>query len=537
MRRELAWGLLLGVWAWTLAGCEEERPPTYLVDAGPRCRDVYEPPETPGDADGDGIPNDEDDDADGDGLDNAFEHQGGHDCAGHDPDGDGIASWLDRDSDGDGLSDAKEQEAGSNAYDVDSDGDGWTDLIEIGLGTSARDATSRPSEGWEVITLDAGEERTLDVRFVNEVEIADVFFLVDTTGSMGEERRNLIDQLTGVIVPGIEEAFRDVHFGAAGFDDYPVGDFGSSGDLPFYLLTPMIPGDEDSGSWGSGRIAGGMNGRADILDAIEALGQHSGSDLPEAFVPALHATATGEGLEWPGGSVAAQDGCATTTFGYPCFREEAFPIVLLIGDAPFHNGPDDAEPYGSAVPEAPTYDATVAALTSAGIRVVGVYSGPADGSGRDHFEQVAEDTLGVDTAGAPLLFQLPEDGSGLDTTVVTAIRQLAAGRMQDVTVVATGTERDGFDPATLVTSIEAVEGRTGGSPGGYASRDGATFRQVEPGVELEYRVVLRNERTDLYEPEAHALALRATGDGGATFAIRRFAVILTPDDWTVTTDP
>ena len=129
-----------------------------------------------------------------------------------------------------------------------------------------------------------------------------------------------------------------------------------------------------------GEIAGAENGRPDILDAVEGLPCHDGEDGPESYIPALWSTATGEGLAWPGGSIPDQS-CAidpdepTPPRGYPCFRPGALPIILLFGDAPFHNG----STYGVGDDydhDAPGYDETVTALTRIGARVIALEPQP-----------------------------------------------------------------------------------------------------------------------------------------------------------------
>ncbi len=84
---------------------------------------------SPGDTDGDGIPDYLDSDSDGDGIPDEVEGAG-------DTDGDGIPDYLDTDSDGDGIPDAIEETGDMdgdglpNYLDTDSDGDGIPDAIE-----------------------------------------------------------------------------------------------------------------------------------------------------------------------------------------------------------------------------------------------------------------------------------------------------------------------------------------------------------------------------------------------------------------------
>ena len=512
-------------------GCSDDKAPPAprgSFDGGPTCTGVdSRPPSVAGDVDGDGTPNDSDPDADGDGIDNGTEQVGGFACAGADVDGDGTPNWLDRDSDDDGLFDQNEL-GSADPYDPDTDDDGWGDAIEIGVGSRAEEPSSVPRGITWAGELPRGGSERIEIDFVNRIESADVFFLVDTTGTMDGERDNLVMGLTDIVVPGIRDAIPDAWFGAAGFEDYPISPYGgdAAGDRPFYLLTSMIPAEQDLSTPGTGSAAlmEGANEVPDILDAIDALRIRNGEDLPEAFVPALYATATGDGLPWPGGMVPPQSSCAPGRHGYPCFREEALPIVVLVGDAPFHNGPDMAEIYGS-IPDAPTYDGAVAALDEIGARVVGIYSGDPMELAASHFRRIATDTRTLDADGSPMVFQIADDGTGLSTSVVMGVASLAEGRTQDVSARASGggSYPSGIDPLAVVSSLETGEATT------YASKDTTTFYGLAAGSDFHYFLSL----TGTVEPsdEAQVLVVRigAIDQDGATFATRRVIAVVPPE--------
>jgi len=512
-------------------------------DVGPRCETIYEPPPTPGDVDGDGIENDLDDDADGDGVDNTFEHHGGNGCAGPDDDMDGVANWLDRDSDNDGLLDGTEYENDGNPYNADSDGDGYSDLFEAAAGTRVDDATSGPrDEDTVLVGVLGAAPQVLDVRVPNRIENADVFFLVDTTGSMSEERDNLVEAISEFIVPRLVTSFDDVAFGAAGLDDYPVGEFGGTDDLPFYLLTKMVDGLTDTMTATSStcsrgavrQLTEGSNDVPDIEDAIGNLACHNGADLPEGFVPALWVTATGRELAWEGGMVPAQSDCSPEEIGYPCFRPDALPIIVLIGDAKFHNGPDvggENEPYDFA---APTYADTIDELNLIGAKVVSIYSGPESEDG--DYQRLARDTNTVNSSGSPLVFPIAADGSGIDSTVVNGIESLAEGVTQDVTLAVADGDDHPSDATALVTSWRAVEGYApDGTPGpmtgvSYEDKNDTTFMRVAPGADVEFEVTIQNTTiSPMEETIVVVIKLNFVGQGGAVFVTRRYFVVITED--------
>ena len=512
-----------------------------------------------GDTDGDGILNYLDDDSDGDGISDRDESRSDNPCAPRNSDGDDAPDFLDLDSDNDGVSDSDEVGTyGTDPTNTDSDGDGITDLGEIaGSMTDPLDASSTIPETDFFVLLPYGEEDTRTLRFGTTISVADVFFLVDMTGSMQGERTNLIQGLLSTIIPGIQAAVPDVQFGAGGFDDYPVGNYGwargnpfgsGAGDLPFYLLQAIAPADQDFGGWSLsaspttcpsnvstddiGTISGAPNGTPDILEAVQGLPCHFGNDGPESYVPALFSTATGMGLTWAGGSIPAQS-CpmipdeAGLRRGYPCFRPGALPIILMFGDAPFHNGRDDSNAYSFS---APTYAQSVTALTSIGARVLGIFSG---GSSSPDFEGVARDTGTVDMAGNPLVFSISSNGSGLDTAVVDAVATLVGGTPQDVS---TRTEdvppNPGAIDATLfIKSIVPVEGfsSSGVAGEGYTSKDETSFYGVIPGTLVDFSVRFYNDvRMGQSTAEIFTAKIIVVGNGVADLDSRNVYIVVPP---------
>jgi hypothetical protein len=556
------------------------------------------------DSDGDGTNDALDADSDGDGLADRDEAGAGV-CVYYDSDSDGVPNFRDTDSDNDGLTDAEEVATRTDPTNTDTDGDGVTDLGEVrGTHTDPLDPASTIDEDHFFVVLPyMGPHESRTLRFGTSIGIADVYFLVDMTGSMGGARTNLINGLVDTIIPGIESDVPDVWFGAGGFDDYPLEPYGGSGgvvdgvsctgtcsvcigdvctrctdgvcercvrdvcvpydpdappspvdstDRPFYLLRAMAPPMEDFGRWSIeaaaevcpaqpatndiGAIVGAPNGRPDILDAVEGLPCHGGGDGPESYVPALFASASGSGLTWTGGSVPPAS-CPSVPddpgprVGYPCFRSGALPIVLLVGDNFFHNGPGGSNPYRF---DAPEYDETLAELRGIGARVIGIFAGdPEYGDERGDFERIATDTGAVRADGTPLVFDISWEGTGLDRAVVDGVRSLVGGTPQDVT---TRTENvagnpDEFDATRFIASITPHEGYgPGGAGTGYTSKDATTFYGVIPGIQVDFAIDFVN---DVRPPSTTAQIFRArilvVGNGVATLERRDVFIVVPPD--------
>jgi len=594
VRRSRGMGLALGLGLLALIGCS---PGGTRGDAGPPERDASALPacdpavdtdgdgiadaaEGPYDSDLDGSMNAADDDSDGDGYSDTEEKRSTQPCSPADTDGDGVPDFLDLDSDNDGLLDARELAAGTDPTAIDSDGDGVTDFGELdGTGTDPLDpASTIPPGDFFVVLPHGGDAVNRTLRFGTEIGVADIFFLVDMTGSMGQERTNLIEGLVDVVIPGIRAAVPDAQFGAAGLDDFPVDPYGRSEgdaegtrgpDLPFYMLRDIAPAEEDLGGWSLaagpeacpsspevsdvGSIGGEPNGRPDLLEALEGLPCHDGFDNPEAYVPALWATATGGGLDWPGGSIAART-CPTVPdevgdrVGFPCFRPGALPVVILVGDAEFHNGPSGVlRPSGGAFPtreydfEAPGYVDTLAALQHIGARVVSIYSGlTIDApiidfwSSRPPYERLSSDTGAVGADGEPLVFTISGTGEGLTDAVVDGVGRLVSEAPQDVSTRTANVpgNPDDFDATQFIRAVTPVEGYgRAGAGTGFSGMDERVFFGVIPGTQVEFEVTFQNlDRPAPAMAEIHRATIIVVGNGVADLDRRRVYVIVPPAD-------
>ena len=135
-----------------------------------------------GDADADGLPNEDeydngsdpcDGDTDNDGMPDGWEVDHnlspliatGDDGPAGDPDNDGLPNDTERtlgthpkkaDTDGDGLPDGQEVTLTTDPLDADTDDDGYNDGVEVAAGTNPKNATSHPATGITADTLITG---------------------------------------------------------------------------------------------------------------------------------------------------------------------------------------------------------------------------------------------------------------------------------------------------------------------------------------------------------------------------------------------
>jgi hypothetical protein len=444
------------------------------------------------DTDEDGTADFRDLDSDNDGLADAVE-AGDADLATApvDTDGDRVADFRDTDSDADGLSDAAEAEAGTSTTSADSDGDGVTDLVEVAAGTdpvNPEDSPRTRGDFFFSVLYQEDPDPTQDtLSFSTDIQYADVYFLMDTTGSMSGAITGLRTTLTGTIIPGIDAAITDVQFGVGQHRDYPYDPYGSPGDPAFQNLLYMT------------------DSAADAQAAVETMYAWGGNDTAESQLPALHAVATGCG----DGSIPGDVACGHPAFiGYPHFRAGSVPIIVLFSDAPFHNEPSGAFDYGG-IPGVtpPSYAQTIDALNAIHARFIGVNSSGA----RSYMEQLGRDTGTVDAAGAPFVYD--QYGADFGTLVVDAVLNVAHGVPMNIAARAVDDPSDAVDATIFIDRIVPAATPTEPCTAGLTvSAD--TYVDVLPGSTVCFDIVARRNETvePTTEPQVFIANIQVWGD-------------------------
>ncbi len=345
--------------------------------------------------------------------------------------------------------------------------------------------------------------RELRVDYIARIADADVYFLVDVTGSMGGEISTIQLRIADTIAPGIAAAIPNVRLSLGRFADYPVDEFGSLGDEVFRLIQPST------------------SDLPTFVDATRLLSLESGGDPPEAYVPALYFSALGQGATGfvPGSS------CGASTVGYPCFSRSGARIMLLFTDAEAHNGPGRSNPYSPDIaPPPPTYNEAVTALRSIGAKVIGIFSGtPDDGNGLADVTALARDTGAVTADGTPLVFSIGGDGTGLDRSVIDAVQRLVTDVPIAVDIVIEDAPGDAVDVTRFVRGIVT----NGATPPGGAIDLGDHFDSVRPGTQVSFRILLANDfvaQTDVVQRFRMRVILR--GDGVTQLEVREVDIVV-----------
>jgi len=522
------------------------------------------------DTNGDGIPNRLSLDSDGDGWPDSVE-SGRADLFAYpiDTDGDGIPDYMDLDSDGDGLLDDFELGCHLGFPErliVDSDGDGYDDLAEVLVGSDPCTFTS-PAEfatytDFFFILPPGGAPVEEPLEFSSNIVQGDVAINIDTTGSMGGEIGTLRTTLSNSIIPGIRTAIPNIAFSVSTFDDFPCAGFGSGVDRPFILLQ---------------RVTTDI---ARVQSVVNTIPLHNGADIPESGFEALYQIATGAGITGScinlppfNPAVGRIPGVADGTIGGVGFREGSLPVVIHITDAISHDGNYPAS-YGA-------HNSTQAINALRGIqaRVIGVISTQ---NPRAQLTNVANQTnanvplcawdgarpagcsasqccTGINGAGrapeaggrCPLVFDISGNGSGLNNSIITAVRALVnTSTLRVTTRVRPDPDelaRTGVDTACFIRQVRPNSYITAGSCTTTPSIvdinpvDGIpdSFDNVTPGTRLFFDVVAQNagctEATR--NPRSFTAYIDVIGDGLTVLDTQLVTIIVPADDPNPSTVP
>jgi len=503
------------------------------TDTGEPCVDpidsdgdtVSDAQEGEGDFDADGVPNVNDTDDDGDNVPTYVEAGDSDPCTPPpDHDGDDYPDFLDLDSDNDSLGDADEVRRGTDPYDDDSDDDGFPDGVEVNYGSDPLDPDSGVDidDFYVVLPYEAPEHEIRNLIFGTDIEVADVFFVVDTTGSMGGTINGVQTGLIDTIIPGVQAQIDNAQMGVAEFEDFAYGSYGSDcgggfgggvdrGKDHAFNLLQQVTDDFDA-----------------VQEAVDLLDQPMGcgADGAESYVEALYQSAVGDGILKGDGDAepyAPAVECEMALdepgarIGGACFRPGALPIVLLFGDNEFHNGPPDGDfqPYNipDADPAPHTYPEAVDALIDIGARVIGLTTSGGWGQSLAHNQAIATDTGTVGRDGEPLAFTYNAAGDGLDEAIVDAIEELAQEVPQDVT---TATEDTGGDLVDATRFIKDITTFAADPLAGIESMDEHTFYGTIPGTRLEFEVDFYNDfQPEQENPQLYRAIIVVLGNGVA----------------------
>jgi len=203
--------------------------------------------------------------------------------------------------------------------------------LVVGLGTaSAHDPIFGVQPAIVQDTVPPGGQLVVD-KTVHTPEVPptpDIFFVFDTTGSMGDDIATVQAKLADIInaVGGVT---LDPQFGVAKYEDYPFAPWGLDTNVAYDLLQAIT------------------NDTTAVTNAINGLATFpgSGGDTPESGYEALFQALTGAGRDLPNPDGSGPDGDfldpGEIAPGQDAgFRPDASQVIMLVGDAAFHNPGD-----------------------------------------------------------------------------------------------------------------------------------------------------------------------------------------------------
>ncbi len=403
---------------------------------------------------------------------------------------------------------------------LDTDGDGIPDVADMCPGAGAFLAADGSCYGdlFFYHSLPYGGPAEIDPAPISlQLRTADVYVMMDTTGSMGGELARLrTDLTTGTFLTGcgngilgaIRCTIPDAWFGVANFDDVPYSPYGSYVDQVLGHRTDI-----------TASLATAQAG-------VNALGLHNGADGPEGNVVAMWAGVTGSAVP---GYLAARTNCPAGRWGYPCFRAGTIPIMIQITDAPFHNGPPDPNGsynYGAPVAAAvPTWNQAVAALNARDMRVMtiqscGYWSDAYCQQGERVARALGNATGSLGSAGTPYVFRINENGTGMTSAIVNAVRDLANYSRMDVSARAVG------DTSGFTQSITAVSWGAGSCTG---ISGGTVFTQCLPGTNVNFNVQFRNTTVmPTMTAQVFTFFIEIVGDGSIVLSRIPVRIVVPP---------
>lgn len=424
-----------------------------------------------------------------------------------------------------------------------------------------------------------------------KVQSIDSFFAVDTTTSMAPEITQLANSLQNTIIPGVKAAAaKDAQFGVGAVEDFGVDPYGTAGsfqgqldDQPIVLLQTM-----------TADIMATTNGINKLLNGLKTRGD--GNDIPEGQIEALYQLATGSGNVVTN---LVNIPPATTGLGGGGFRKGALPVITVITDAIFHTKGEPNQQciakfttggtavlkgdytVSSVVNATHTRAQALTALNSICAKVIGVSAlrvnipglisdaggicnASADliqmaiGTGAvvppaawDLLARPANCPAGMCCTGlagvgeapningqCPLVFKIPQDGSGLGAQVTAGIANVA--RFGSFTVTTqidgnpTGDQNEALPPgkttADFILMITPMDSMPPTAPpvlpGPVIS--GGSFTMVYPGSTVNFTVTTQNNLVpEAPRPQVFRTTIKILA-GGCADLDRREVIILVP---------
>ncbi len=463
------------------------------------------------DPDEDGIPNYLDDDSDGDGIPDSIEGN-------KDSDEDGFPDYLDLDSDNDGLSDSKELELGTDPTKADTDGDGFDDNTEIAAGSDPLKKDPEFYEGQFYVVLPYMDPEKNDLlEFDTKIKKADILFHFDLTGSMASAIDTVKQDISSIIIPGIQAVLDDPAFAIASYKhiestphvmNQPVTTDVAKLQAALNNMTAPGSGSIDSQyeTLFQGASGHGFDGEllkfdeGDCFDnVLLCLYNYDQGNMDVYYDPYHTVTLASQNCTGQIGHI-----------GGGCFRDAALPIQILMTDEALYDVNEDIlsdkgitaynYKWNSSKPDQGHYREEVKnAMNAVNSKFIGIMGTSLTSELLDIIQErmteIADDTDSKTAEGDHFIFQVGYTGGGLSNEMVTAINDLLLNIKRDITTQKTSIANSFSIDTTQF--IKKIKPDSSIPPNNYDSLDNEWFYNVRPNTNILFDITFENT---IFEP-------------------------------------
>lgn len=255
------------------------------------------------------------------------------------------------------------------------------------------------------------------------------------------------------------------------------------------------------------------------------------------------ATAVANGYTMPTLAVDEPPACPAGYRGYPCFRPDALPIILLIGDEPFSQCylPDGVSAHNcdsstKTAMDPRDFPNVAGAVNDLGAKIIGVKGSGALAQLTADMEVLGTQTGSVNGAGVPYVYSGADADAG--TAIAAAVRELTSTLPLDLSVRIEDDASDAVDAvAAFVSHLETFTPGTTECQAWPDQHDSDldghddVYLGVPPGFPVCWKIVVKQNTTvpGTSDVQLYKAAVRLFGNGTTLLDTRTVYFVVPPD--------